>query len=355
MNQAPGSSADSMHSSPVLLEGRVSTRRPPVNLEPGDRWLFEHELERTLPGARLIEMHDVRVSADGFLFKAGRILPESFAFPDLFDAWRRRHVIRFLLTNYLLRTSTRIEGDAVWIVDNWSGGYYHWLADALPRLFLIRQHLTDWTVLLPHHYKALEFVEPSLAPFGVHHLRYAGEAEGLRCRRLFVPTHTAPPGHFNEAVIRSVRDLLVTAYGAWPDAPADRLYISRSTARRRRLSNEGEVLDVLRTLQFRILQPESCSFEERVMAASRSRYLVSNHGAGLTNMLFMRPGCHVLELRHRSDRTNNCYFTMASALGLNYSYQMCASPSPEEDPHTADLRVDIRALEKNLERLLACR
>jgi capsular polysaccharide biosynthesis protein len=344
-----------MHSAPVLLEGGVSTRRPPVNLEPRDLWLFEHELTRTLPAARLIEMRDVRVSADGYLFKGGRILPESFAFPDGFDAWRRRHVLGFLLNNYLAKTPRRIEDDAVWIVDHWSTAYYHWLADTLPRLFLVRQHLTDWTVLLPHQFRALGFVEPSLAPFGVRHLRYAAETEVLRCRRLFVPTHAAPPGHFNDEVIRSVRDLLVTAYGATGGAPADRLYISRAAARKRRLSNEGEVLDVLRRLGFRILHAESCSFEEQVRAASQSRYLVSNHGGGLTNMLFMRPAGRVLELRHQTDRVNNCYFTMASALGLDYSYQTCAPLDPKEDSHTADLLVDIPALEKNLERLLSGR
>jgi hypothetical protein len=37
-------SADSMHSPTALLAESVSTRRLPVNLEPGDRWLFEHEL-----------------------------------------------------------------------------------------------------------------------------------------------------------------------------------------------------------------------------------------------------------------------------------------------------------------------
>ena len=70
-------------------------------------------------------------------------------------------------------------------------------------------------------------------------------------------------------------------------------------------------------------------------------------------MLFMRPGSHVLELRHQSDGLSNCYFTMASALELHYSYQTCASPAPEEPSHTADLRVDVRRLEENLERLFA--
>src|SRR5262245_30516179 len=110
-----------MHSSTTLLAESVSTRQLPVNLEPGDLWLFEREVRRTLPESRLIEMRDVRISADGLLFKAGRILPESFAFPHLLDDWTRARRLRFVVGNYLLRPSTRIDGDALWIVDNWSG------------------------------------------------------------------------------------------------------------------------------------------------------------------------------------------------------------------------------------------
>jgi len=342
-----------MYASTTLLAESLSTRQRPVNLEPGDLRLFERELQRTIPASRLIEMRDVRISADGFLFKAGRILPESFAFPRLRDDWTRAGLLRFLVDNYLRKTPVRIEDDALWIVDNWSTGYFHWLADALPRLFLVRQHLKDWTLLLPYEARALPFVEPSLAPFGVGRVRYADRKEVLTCRRLFVPTHAAPPGHFNDAVIRGVRDLLVAAYGSGGDAGADRLYISRSAARRRKVANEADVLDVLRRFGFRILHAESCPFEEQVRAASAARYLVSIHGAGLTNMLFMRPGSHVLELRHQGDGVSPCYFTMASALGLPYSYQTCASPEPGEPPHTANLHVDVERLTGNLERLLA--
>jgi capsular polysaccharide biosynthesis protein len=337
----------------ALLADSVSTRKRPVNLEPGDLWLFEHELQRTLPGSCLLDMRDVRISADGILFKAGRILPESFAFGHLLEEWTPGRRLQFLAGNYLLKIPTRIETDALWIVDDWSRGYYHWLADTLPRLFLVREHLKDWTLLLPHYAGALPFVEPSLAPFGVGRVRYIREDEVLACHRLFVPTHAAPPGHFNDAVIRSIRQVLVTAYGRGGEAPTDRLYISRSQARRRRVSNEADVLDVLKGFGFRVFHPESCPFEEQVRVASGSRYLVSSHGAGLTNMLFMRPGSHVLELRHQSDRLSNCYFTMASALDLHYSYQTCASPDPEAPPHVADLCVDLRRLERNLEQLLA--
>lgn len=343
-----------MHSSSTtaLLAESVSTRQLPVNLEPGDLWLFERELRRAIPGSRLIEMRGVRISADGLLFKKGRILPESFAFAHLLDEWTPARRLRFLADNYLVKTSRRIDTDALWIVDNWSEGYFHWLADALPRLFLVRQHLKEWTLLLPHYARRLAFVEPSLAPFGARSVRYMDEDEVLTCRRLFVPTHAAPPGHFNETVIQNVRKVLVAAYGNGSGRD-DRLYISRSAARRRKVSNEDEVVDVLRRFGFRVFCPESCPFDEQVRTAAAARYLVSSHGAGLTNMLFMPAGSHVLELRHERDDLSNCYFTMASALGLNYSYQTCASPNPGEPSHTADLRVDVGRLDANLARLLA--
>jgi capsular polysaccharide biosynthesis protein len=108
----------------------------------------------------------------------------------------------------------------------------------------------------------------------------------------------------------------------------------------------------LRQFDFRIIRSENHSFAEQVRIASRARYLVSNHGAGLTNILFMSPDTNVLELRHVTDRVNNCYFTLASALNLNYFYQSCEPADRDEDPHTGDLKVDSRALRANIELML---
>jgi hypothetical protein len=68
-------------------------------------------------------------------------------------------------------------------------------------------------------------------------------------------------------------------------------------------------------------------------------------------MLFMRSGS-VLELRHQTDRIRNWYFTMSSALNLNYFYQLCPPANEAEDPHTVDLYVDPTELEKNLHLLI---
>jgi capsular polysaccharide biosynthesis protein len=332
----------------------VSHRRVPVNLEEEDRWLFEHELEKTLPAARLLELRDVWASPDGLLFKGGRILTESFAFPSLLKQWRKRSVVKFLARSYLLKKRRTVEQDAVWIVDDWSHGYFHWLADALTRLFVIRHLVPEMVLLLPSRYSALEFVRASLEVFPVRAVEFIDPKEILRCRRLWLPTPTAPSGHYDENVIRGVRGLLVERFGDTGAAGSgERLYVSRGRAPKRRIVNEEAVVRVLREFDFKEVYAEDYSFAEQVRIASSARYLVSNHGAGLTNMLFMVSGGSILELRHETDRTNNCYFTLASALGLNYFYQTCKAEHSGEDAHTANLLVDEETLRKNLRRLVS--
>jgi hypothetical protein len=348
----------SFHTSPsdevlILRPETISRRKLPVNLNPDDLSLFSHELERVIPETKLLKRYNVGVSAEGILFQRGKMLPESFAFPANRKKWRRRSVLKFMASNYLLRRRRRFERPSTWVIDDWSHGYFHWLADVLPRLFIIREQLKDLVLLLPHNYKELEFVQASLKPFIIGAVEHIDPAEVLSCRKLVVPMQTAPSGHYNEELIREVRNLLVEFYATGPrETPGDRVYISRSLAPKRRILNEEEVIEVLRQFDFRVVRTEDHSFAEQVRIASGARYLISNHGAGLTNVLFMNPGANVLELRHATDRINNCYFTLASALNLNYFYQSCEPQNPGEDAHTADLKVDSRALRANIELML---
>lgn len=315
--------------------------------------LFSHELERVIPETSLLELTNVSVSSDGILFRRHNILPESFAFLSNFRQWKRRSVLKFFVSNYALRRSREVEHDVLWVTDDWSKGYFHWLTDALTRLFVMRNRLDDFILLLPWSYQSLDFVHASLKAFGVREVQFIGKDEVLRCRRLFMPTHTAPSGHYNEEIIRGVRGVLLQAYGdAGFRGDGDRVYISRGRSRKRRIVNEEAVADVLAEFEFKTIYAEDLSFEQQVKICSRARYLVSNHGAGLTNMLFIPQGGSILELRHHTDCINNCYFTLSSALDVNYFYQTCQSANSDQEPHSADLVVDPEALKASLSLLL---
>jgi capsular polysaccharide biosynthesis protein len=331
------------------LPPAVSLRTLPVNFDERDRELFVHELEKTIPATRLLELRQVRISPEGILFKSGRVLRESFAFPFLFDEWKKRTVAKFLAKNYLTRKTSRLQQEAVWIVDEWSTGYFHWLTDALSRLYVMEKFLNDRVLLLPHHYERLKFVQPSLKPFAVEAVKFLEPERVLYCDKLIFPTPVAPSGHYREEIIRGVREKLVAYFGApGRSSPSGRIYISRHRAPKRKIANEAEIVEVLRKFHFDVIHAEDLSFADQVGISSQARCLISNHGAGLTNMLFMNPGTNVLELRHQTDRVNNCYFTLSSALDLNYFYQTCRAAHTEEDAHTADLLVDPAEFENNL-------
>lgn len=335
----------------TLCNASVSKRQLPQNFDQADLNLFQHEFERPIPESRLLRFENVGVSSEGLLFKGTKMLPESFAYAFEFDEWKRRSVLKFLVTNHFLRKRRRIETDVLWITDYWSKGYFHWLTDALTRLYVVRDRLDQVTLLLPWEFEALDVVKTSLEIFGVKNVDFIRRDEVVECRSLLMPTHTAPSGHFRDEVLHGVRTELLAALG--DSAGGDeRIYISRRLANRRKVANETDLLPVFKNVGFQIVCAEDLSFADQVKLFSRARYLVSNHGAGLTNMIFMRDGGSVLELRNVSDYVNNCYFILASALRLKYYYQLCQAEGDLADPHTANLVVDAKEMEANLTRLL---
>lgn len=338
----------------TILPGGVSTRRLPCNFDERDLSLFQHELEHEIPPTYLLRFHDVLVSSEGLLLKGLKLLPESFAYPFELKDWKRSSIAKLLATNYFFRRRRTVDKEIVWVTDYWSRGYFHWLTDALPRLFAMHDRLDQHLLTLPTEFKALDFVTTALEAFAVKKVDFIEQTEVLECRSLLMPTHTAPSGHFREETIRGVRAILLSALGkATLQNKGDRLYVSRRAADKRRIINEEEIIPILTDKGFEIICAEDLSFAQQVGLASQTRYLVSNHGAGLANMLFIREGGSVLELRHRTDYVNNCYFVMSSALDLNYFYQLCEPQQQNAAPHNADLIVDPKEFEKSVSLLLA--
>lgn len=340
---------------PELLAHARVRREPPVNFDPADAPLFAHEFERELPAARLLDLRDVRVSPDGMLFKGWRLLPESFSSPVIMRHFlgRRRSVLKFFATNRLLRRPRVLKGTRLWVTDDWSYGYFHWLADVLPRLYAVRELAARATLLLPAQFERMDFVRSSLKLFDLGGVEFLPAGETAFCERLLLPTHTAPSGNYREDLMRGLRELFAGAWAGAPSKAGERVYISRGRAPKRRLVNEAEAVAVLEEFGFRAVHFEAHPFAEQVSIAQGARHLVSSHGAGLTNMLFMPEGGSVLELRRAGERERNWFFNLAAAMRLEYFYQNCPQADPAEGAHTADLVADPARLRANLELMLA--
>ena len=307
-----------------------------------------------MPATALIHLKDVSANSDGMLFRGSKVLSESFPSPQLICNWvGSRGYLKFLVKNFIFRHHTSIDRDAFWITDTWSGGYFHWITDALPRLLAIHGKMGDATLLLPGKYEKTEFILSSLIPFKIQDVKFVHEP--FFCKNLNMPTHTAPTGNYNERLIRGLRSLYTDFYQRDhrdSHSIGSRVYISRRKAQKRKISNEEECEAVLSEFGFKTYYFEDYSFKEQAKIALDTQYLISNHGAGLTNMLFMKSGSSVFELRLQGDSHSNCYFSLASSLNMNYFYQLCVSKNPYEKSYNANLIVDTELLRQNIKQLL---
>jgi capsular polysaccharide biosynthesis protein len=131
-----------------------------------------------------------------------------------------------------------------------------------------------------------------------------------------------------------------------------RIYISRGKSSKRRIINENSIIKILISNRFEIIFAEELTFAEQSNMAASSRIIISNHGAGLSNILFMKPGNVVMEIRHINDTHNNCYFTLASAMKLKYYYFLAEPQRDKEDVHRANLIVDPIRFQNELNAML---
>lgn len=226
------------------------------------------------------------------------------------------------------RQSLLLQDFWYWVTDQWSNGFFHWMAEVLPKLEWIcgAQALDEtrpWPVLFPAMV-GQTYAPASLAAFPEFEALFLAPGQAARVGSLHIAEALAPSGNYRPELMQRLRERLRRWVGsAAPQAgagPGPRLFISRAKAPKRRLVDEEALWPALRELGYERLVLEEYSFKDQVSAVAGASVLAGVHGAGLTHMLALSPGARVIEIRRRGDTHNNCYFSLARALGLDYRY-----------------------------------
>ena len=230
----------------------------------------------------------------------------------------------------------------MWVIDEWSANFFHWMTDCLPRIWEGLERDSGAPVILPESYRSLSYVTQSLDLLGIKPV-FFNSRENLKVGTLILTAKTAPFPHFNIPLAQKTRAKL----GVKPaQNPWRKVYISRKLADKRKAHNELEVELLLRKKGFEIVYAEKLSLKQQIELMSETALLVCLHGAALTNMLFMKEGMAVLELRNFNDSITQCYFNLASALGLRYFYTLNKGDS--KNTIMTDFTIDLKALEEAL-------
>lgn len=101
------------------------------------------------------------------------------------------------------------------------------------------------------------------------------------------------------------------------------ILVSRKNALSRRLLNENELYLNLKNFGFQLLEFENYSIDEQIKFSMNSSIMLGYHGAGLTNLVFMKKKSLVIEIRNKF--YNHPHMEMfARAQNINFKIFYCS-------------------------------
>ncbi len=178
--------------------------------------------------------------------------------------------------------------------------YYHWILDCLPRTWVLKHWQGEKPHLimpgsLPESYRRmLAWCAPDDMP-----ITYLDDAYWVQPDYFVFPSFVTNrnSGYLPPEAREYLQARFYTAAQIDEERRYDtNIYISRSRAAHRRLTNESEITSLLKEYDFHIYNLEDTTVEEQVRLFYHARLVVAPHGAGLANLLFAGEKARVLEL-----------------------------------------------------------
>ena len=247
-----------------------------------------------------------------------------------------------------LPTPTPLCGRSLILASTGGDSYFHWMTDILPRVRLARQagyemdsfeHFIINKVEANYQKETLSYLEiPS------NKLReITAKPNGYFCEEAVLPSLPSFPGAVPPETIQYVRSIV-------PETTVQKgvkLYIERGKSKRRRIPEEGRIIDWLKMQSFKIIDCGEMSVKDQAAAFAQAEMIVAPHGGALTNLLFCRPGTKVIELLS-SEYPNPCYRDLCGVAELPY---VGIIGNSQETETTCDLSDSSGAIQATLEDL----
>ena len=103
-----------------------------------------------------------------------------------------------------------------------------------------------------------------------------------------------------------------------------KIYLSRQNSSYRNLINESDIIEILKSKDFKIYNIDNMSFKQRINIFSSASIIVSPTSSSLVNLIFCSKGTEVLEIIPKykfsyEQNLKNRYLDISNYLGLKYS------------------------------------
>ncbi|MEC4882339.1 MAG: glycosyltransferase family 61 protein [Scytonema sp. PMC 1070.18] len=300
----------------------------------------------------------VSSTAVGFQ-KDGTIIAETTLPPtgDLSPRFDGAISIQSLLLNKLPGLATNQLDIACSLVNFRSKSYYHWFLDCLTRLEGLeyyKEHMGCKPILIIDSNPTSWQIE-SLKLLGYNSDDYIQwDQTKITVKKLVVSAFRQPGNWVSPAALHWLRQRLYSHLSTienYQRSFSPRLYISRSQASSRRVTNEDEVMEVLRPLGFVSYILESMNLIDQIRLFSSAEIIIGSHGAGFTNIIFSQKKPTIIEFVN--PWVSPHYYLISSILGFSYWCFECHQVYNKKFIKPRDnMRVDIASLKSLVEQVM---
>lgn len=230
----------------------------------------------------------------------------------------------------------------------WVRNYYHFMVECLPIIILSRKILASGEARLLLDVGP-SYVKEALELVGIPETAIVQPDQSCRSYRgAYMIERLNYACYARSSAVRMIRSCLQDALNITaPSGQGRRLYISRCDARQRRVVNEKELMAHLSVLGFEMVECGTLTVQEQVRLFSQAAWVISPHGANMTNIMFMQSGT-VLELVSEVF-PSEVYWSLASASKLRYAAYVATNVAHDDG---YDLLVDCDQLLSFVKHLL---
>jgi len=288
-------------------------------------------------GIEAIIIKDAYVGCYGYVTKNFKNI-EHFVSP------RHRNSIglKSILSNYFIKKKIKVDTPIISIAHGWYDSYYHFTLECLVKVFLLRKHLPESTIIFPknvskYHLEWFQLLD-------VKNILFLNENEVAQSHQVIscnfpekdLNHHSQITPDFRNWIIDKINNkglLIQPSYN-------NKIFINRPNARHRKLMNESEVIKQLQEFGFNIIELEKLSVLEQINLFYHSKVVLGIHGAGLTNCLFMKKDSKVIDFIHEKF-IQHCFLKLSKILELDYSQVKCKGNDNFENPGICDIEIEV--------------
>ena len=330
-------------------------RIPPKTIDSTVHWIIRKEYERVSPEAVVAHINKARVWVShnnlGHVNSTATITSNDQIIAPLSDEFKPNPEDHTIFTQFKLPPVHHIKGTALSLVTMKGEQFYHWIFDMIPKL----ASLSRTGISLQEADKII--VNSQASRFMKETLRIIGLPEDklidtqtyphIKADRMIVPSTPAGVGNPTSWICQYLRDTFLPAKAELPANTSPRVFISRSKAQFRRITNEAEVLNALKEYDFKPYVLEEMTYREQVALFAQAEIVFAPHGAGLSGLVYCDPGTKVVEC-YSPQYVNACFYALANTMKLDYHYLLGEGWAPKEGVdlaiNHADITIDINKL-----------